>query len=66
MMQLRVVGTEKVVGSVDYTDGVLTLTGAAGQVFAYLRETLGDQVVGEGLTSNGWSNGYLYLFREES
>ena len=65
-MELRAVSDDKVLGSVDYADGDLTLTGAAEQVFGYLRESLGDQAVGEGLAENGWSNGYLYLAPEDS
>ncbi|HEX6970227.1 MAG TPA: hypothetical protein VF174_15640 [Micromonosporaceae bacterium] len=60
-MELRAVGSDKVVGTVEFEDGVLTLAGAAGDAFAALRRHLGDQRLGEDLVANGWSNGYLYL-----
>ena len=61
MRELRVVSDETVLGTVDYIDGVLVMTGMTDEAFAGLRRILGDERLGPDLTENGWSNGYLYL-----
>lgn len=65
-MELRSVATQQVVGTVEYANDVLTLTGAAKEVFAELRRMAGDDRLGSELVANGWSNGYLYLAQIEN
>jgi len=65
-MELRAVATRQVVGTVGYANGgALTLTGAAQDVFAELRRMVGDQKLGRNLLAYGWSNGYLYLTKDD-
>lgn len=61
---LRVVATEKVIGSVILTDGEVMLVGAARDVFAQLLSTPQLGVSVGALMRDGWSNGYLYLATE--
>ena len=63
--ELRIVTTEEPVGTVGlddddepfYDDG-------AEDVFAAMRERMGDEATVAGLLDDGWSNGYLYLAPE--
>ncbi len=59
--ELRVVDTEKALGSVVYENGTLTWDGPGEFPMPGLRHRLGDQALGDQLMRDGWSNGYLYL-----
>jgi GNAT superfamily N-acetyltransferase len=64
---LVVVDSGRVVGAVVYRPNIASLEfdGAAVEVFATLRDRLGDVGLGEDLIAYGWSNGYLMLANVE-
>lgn len=58
--ELRVVGTDVVVGTVDEERGD-RFTGHAVHVFTHMCDRLGADEAARQLIADGWSNGYLYL-----